>query len=357
MKLIIDTDAGFDVDDVGAVCLANALADNGETEIVAVGHTNGYDKGIGAVSTLMHFYGRDDVPLGAYKGAWAKNPRAPGAKGVADKYIPDLVNGFPSPVKDYSTVPTAVETYRKVLSAQPDHSVHIAAIGITTNMRDLVQSQPDKYSSLNGHDLIAQKVNLIVWMDMMYNFGCAQHDTDNWLGPDTDCRGSAKAAVMGWPASVQQIFTPVGGDIQHGEWLSTCSAHGNPCRQAFEDVSLLCAVAASAAAAAAARSLLTRACVLLLNGTRLSTRPSLTRCYGAVDRGCCTVAWGFLRPRAPQLGSHRGDARRARPRWCPLHGDEGAFAMNVCNSRAIKLYVNISRACFLNGRILIVRKC
>lgn len=40
---------------------------------------------------------------------------------------------------------------------------------------------------------------------------------------------------MGWPASVKQIFTPMGGDVQHGQWLSTCAAHGNPCRQAFED--------------------------------------------------------------------------------------------------------------------------
>ena len=162
VKLIIDTDAGFDVDDVGAVCLANALADNGETEIVAVGHTNGYDKGIGAVSTLMHFYGRDDVPLGAYNGPWARNPHCPGAKGGADKYLTDLTKHYPSPVKNLTGVPTAVATYRKALAGQPDGSVHIDAIGITTNIRDLVLSKPDAASSLNGHDLIAAKVNVIV---------------------------------------------------------------------------------------------------------------------------------------------------------------------------------------------------
>ncbi len=41
MRLIVDTDAGFDVDDVGALAVANALQDNGECEIVAVAHTNG----------------------------------------------------------------------------------------------------------------------------------------------------------------------------------------------------------------------------------------------------------------------------------------------------------------------------
>ena len=87
VPLIIDTDAGFDVDDVGAVCIVrptptpplsprpgghagpvprfrrpadesavqgNALEDLGEANIIAVGHTNGFVKGIGGVSTLMH---------------------------------------------------------------------------------------------------------------------------------------------------------------------------------------------------------------------------------------------------------------------------------------------------------------
>lgn len=68
-------------------------------------------------------------------------------------------------------------------------------------------------------------------MDMMYNFGCAEHDSKDWLGPDTGCRGSAKAAVDGWPSSVKQIYTPVGADVLHGNWLTGCAAFGNPCRQ------------------------------------------------------------------------------------------------------------------------------
>ena len=209
------------------------MADNGECEIIAVGHTNGFVKGIGGVSTLMHFHQRDNVPLGSYKGEWARNPTA--GKGSADSYLSDLVNNYPAPVQDSSKVPTAVEVYRKVLAASPDNSVHIASIGITTNMRDLILSQPDSYSPLNGTELVAQKVNLIVWMDGMYNFGCAQAATDDWLGPDTGCRGSAMAAVMNWPGNVKQIFSGVGGDVLHGSWLDECSQDGNPFRQAFDD--------------------------------------------------------------------------------------------------------------------------
>ena len=42
VKLIIDTDIGGggckDVDDVAAICIANALVDNGEAELLAVVH-------------------------------------------------------------------------------------------------------------------------------------------------------------------------------------------------------------------------------------------------------------------------------------------------------------------------------
>ena len=102
-----------------------------------MGHTNGYVKGIGAVASLMQFYDRASVPLGSYKGAWAKNPRAPGvssqaavcsllvirgpvltgclrrqAKGTADRYVPDLSQNYPTATKDSSQTPSAVDVYR-----------------------------------------------------------------------------------------------------------------------------------------------------------------------------------------------------------------------------------------------------
>ena len=66
--LIIDTDMSTDVDDVAAVCIANALADRGEATLLAVVHNTGLYEGVGAISVINHYYGRDDVPIGAYKG-------------------------------------------------------------------------------------------------------------------------------------------------------------------------------------------------------------------------------------------------------------------------------------------------
>ena len=55
-------------------------------------------------------------------------------------YVTDIVANFPSPIKNSSQVPDGVATYRKVLAAQPDHSVAISSIGIHTNLAGLLKS-------------------------------------------------------------------------------------------------------------------------------------------------------------------------------------------------------------------------
>lgn len=241
VKLIIDTDMGFDVDDVAAVCAAHALHDMGEVDVVAIVHNTGFDKGIGAVSVIGHYYGHDDVVLGAYKGEFGRDanytPTEPNAgKSTQDMYVSNLVSGWESPVKNSSQVLDAAAAYRKALAAQPDHSVNIASIGFTTNLRDLIESPPDQYSPLDGKALVARKVRTVVWMDGMYNFGCAQYDGGPaWLGSDAGCRGSAAAAVSGMPGNVKQVFSGVGTNVISGDALRDCTPPSNPCRQAFLD--------------------------------------------------------------------------------------------------------------------------
>ena len=73
MNLIIDTDAGFDVDDIGALAIAHHYAKKGEANILATVHCTGFELGIAAVNVVNTFYGRSDIPLGAYKGPFGKD--------------------------------------------------------------------------------------------------------------------------------------------------------------------------------------------------------------------------------------------------------------------------------------------
>lgn len=61
---------GMDVDDVGSICIANALQDLGEAEILAIVHNTGFKLGVGPISSINNWYGHDDIPLGAYKGVF-----------------------------------------------------------------------------------------------------------------------------------------------------------------------------------------------------------------------------------------------------------------------------------------------
>ena len=112
VPLIIDTDASFDVDDVVAICLAHALADRGEANILAIVHDAGIPEGIGAVSVLNHFYGRDDIVLGAYKGDYGKDGNGNWVRG---HYVDHLVNNWDSPIRDSSQVSRVIICLTKII--------------------------------------------------------------------------------------------------------------------------------------------------------------------------------------------------------------------------------------------------
>ena len=256
--LIIDTDMSFDVDDVGAICMAHALHDLGEARLLAVVHDSGYPRGIGAASVLNHFYHHDNaVQLGAYKGPFGrcgadsegagscfKGMPRPGNVWVTGDYVPDMVTNWQSPIKTSAQVEDAVTVYRRVLAAADDHSVVVAAIGFATNLEALLKSDSDEHSTLSGMDLVSRKIRLVVWQggwyperhhqehpraDQEFNWGCGRH----WFDP-TGCEGSASYAVMNMPSNVEQIFSETGGEFGTGGGdLLDCADTRNPCRQAY----------------------------------------------------------------------------------------------------------------------------
>jgi hypothetical protein len=169
VKLIIDTDIGGggcnDVDDVVAVCIGHALEQRGEAELLAIVQNTAPLQCAGVISVLNHFYGKDDLPIGAY------NISTPGATLEQEDplpYVPLLANGWPSKIKNTTQVPSAVSVYRKVLASQSDQSVTISSIGIHTNLAALLKSKPDEYSPLDGSELVRQKVKLLAVMGGKY---------------------------------------------------------------------------------------------------------------------------------------------------------------------------------------------
>ncbi|CAN5286084.1 nucleoside hydrolase [soil metagenome] len=150
VRVIFDTDVGGDVDDAGALAVLHALADRGEIEILAMGVVIGHEAAVPFVHAVNTWYGRPDLPIGTIKG------HAPYSR---DEYMVPIVEEYPYTLTR-ETAPEVVKLYRKVLASQPDGSVTLIVVGPATNIYNLLNSAPDENSSLNGVELMRQKIKL-----------------------------------------------------------------------------------------------------------------------------------------------------------------------------------------------------
>lgn len=156
-KIILDTDIGPDYDDVGAIAMLHALADKGEINPLAVISCNKNALTVPVISLLNTYFGRQDLPVGVVKGGGPD-------MGASQKWPEKILKQYPHAIKHSEDAPDAVEIYRKILSRQSDHSVTIVTIGFLTNLSNLLKSEPDKYSKLNGLELVRKKVKSLVSM-------------------------------------------------------------------------------------------------------------------------------------------------------------------------------------------------
>ena len=138
VQLIIDTDLGFDVDDVGAIAVAHALADQGHVDLLAVVCNTGRDACIVGVDIINTYYGRaNSTAIGSFKGRFGSYTD----NGQDSHYVNDLKGRFPHTVTGRNSVSSALDVYRNALQNAADKSVTIASIGETTNLQDLLQNE------------------------------------------------------------------------------------------------------------------------------------------------------------------------------------------------------------------------
>ena len=176
VKLIWDTDMQWDWDDAGALAILHAMADEGEVEILGIGSSTRGAAGewnphtIDAINT---YYRRPNIPIGKSLSGPSLNDMYGQWISTQDYYY-DLA---PEQVWD-----NVIDLYRKLLSEQPDTSVVLVSVGYTTNIRDLLESEPDEYSSLNGRDLIEQKVKFWSCMGGRYPSSGGEANFQDWQG-------------------------------------------------------------------------------------------------------------------------------------------------------------------------------
>lgn len=225
VPIILDTDFAPDVDDVGALAILHALADQSEATILGVVISNGNIYAARAVDTVNTYYGRPDIPIGI---TWQPTVAAdsPYTMALALDFSNDIQPGLTA------VAPNAVAVYRQLLAAQPDSSVTIVSVGFLTNLRDLLNSSSDEISELSGLELVAAKVARLVIM--------GGHFPDSSLLPDGDEYNFAMdaaatyAVIAHWPTPMIFSGFELGLDIETGAVLYEQTPPDNPLRVAYQ---------------------------------------------------------------------------------------------------------------------------
>ncbi len=233
VRLILDTDIDTDCDDAGALAVLHALADRGEVELLGVVCDIPYLPTAQTVMAINGYFGRPQIPVGLWAGeALESSPRyasyramlaaiqANGWRRYNESIGLDYVGGHPAQPEE------GLALYRRLLAAQPDHSVVIVAVGLLTALQSLLASAADDCSPLSGRQLVALKVKQLVSMGAG-SFPQGK-DVFNW---EMD-RAAAAAVLNHWPAPL--AISEWGETVLTGASLAARLRPQNPVRRAYE---------------------------------------------------------------------------------------------------------------------------
>ena len=212
MPLIIyDTDIGSSTDDLFALEMLYRYEDEGRCRLLGVMVDREGERNAAFADVMNTYFGHGDVPVGLVRDG-IKEPKV----WIDYAHVADTKDGEGQPmfrrtVADYSSLPDGWRLYRRLLAAQPDHSVSIVSVGFVTCLAQLLQSAPDSYSSLSGVELVRQKVKCIYLQGGV--FGEAVEPDFNFAQGIT----FSKPFFQNWPQEVDMVFSPMeaGQDVEY----------------------------------------------------------------------------------------------------------------------------------------------
>ncbi|OJX92125.1 MAG: nucleoside hydrolase [Paludibacter sp. 47-17] len=162
IPVLFDTDIGNDIDDVLTFQMLHHYENQGLISILGVTVSKSNPLAVSYADGYNRFNGKNNIPVG-YVFDGPNKDDGKYLKQTLDTIIDGKKILMPK-VQISEGLPAAYLLQRKLLAAQKDSSVVMIAVGPQTNICRLLESEPDEFSKLNGVDLVARKVKLLVLM-------------------------------------------------------------------------------------------------------------------------------------------------------------------------------------------------
>jgi inosine-uridine nucleoside N-ribohydrolase len=212
-KIIFDSDMGPDYDDIGAIATLHALASKGECEILATVASDGHISIAPVIEFFNTYYNKANIPVGI---PGTNAPNFPSG----NNWNGELLNHFNKQPLLQKRYPKALDIYREILAREKDNSVTIVTVGFLSNISDLLNSGPDKFSKLSGVELVRKKVKQ--WVAMAGSF--PQGREFNILKDP----GASYDAINKWPKPILFSGYEIGDRIMTGGRVAKEGSVGNP---------------------------------------------------------------------------------------------------------------------------------
>ena len=221
---IFDTDIAPDYDDVGAMALLHAFADQGEATILATISCNAFETTVPTMSILNTYFNRPEIPIGIVKSNLPNQD-------CKQRWAQALIAQYPNSLKSNAEGIEAVSLYRKILSTQNDQSVTIISVGFFTNLANLLSSPPDDHSPLTGKELVLKKVKQLVSMAAgIGKDGVSAHEFNVY----TDA-SAARKVLAEWPTPILLSGFEIGQKIiTGGKLIKNEKIKQSPVKDAYQ---------------------------------------------------------------------------------------------------------------------------
>ena len=161
VRFIIDTDLGSSTDDVATICMAYSYMRQSRAELLGIVVDRMGEQNVVFADVLNTYFGFPDIPIGLCCNG-VENPQIftdyAGLVNIRNSNGERLYRRSASEFLDDHKL------YRKILASQPDNTVTVISIGFLTSLANLLVSQPDEYSDLNGVELARRKIKQIIIM-------------------------------------------------------------------------------------------------------------------------------------------------------------------------------------------------